>query len=100
MLCMVPLPASGEDLIPQKVQITSACFCACAGTAIGLAIRTARAAKTRIISLRQGPITDKENLWLLDLSTGGRVTIWLRPDVAPKMVERIKQPIRAHAADS
>lgn len=34
--------------------------------------------------------TDKENLWLLDLSTGGRVTIWLRPDVAPKMVERIK----------
>ncbi|HTG39531.1 peptidylprolyl isomerase [Sphingomonas sp.] len=36
------------------------------------------------------PTTDKENLWLLDLSTGGRVTIWLRPDVAPKMVERIK----------
>ena len=34
--------------------------------------------------------TDKDNLWLLDLSTGGRVTIWLRPDVAPKMVERIK----------
>lgn len=34
--------------------------------------------------------TDKENLWLLDLSNGGRVTIWLRPDVAPKMVERIK----------
>lgn len=34
--------------------------------------------------------TDKENLWLLDLSTGGRVTILLRPDVAPKMVERIK----------
>jgi len=34
--------------------------------------------------------TDKENLWLLDLSDGGRVTIWLRPDVAPNMVERIK----------
>ncbi|NYD91679.1 peptidylprolyl isomerase [Sphingomonas melonis] len=34
--------------------------------------------------------TDKENLWLLDLSNGGRVTIWLRPDVAPKMVERVK----------
>lgn len=34
--------------------------------------------------------TDKENLWLLDLSDGGRVTIWLRPDVAPKHVERIK----------
>ncbi|WP_066477678.1 MULTISPECIES: peptidylprolyl isomerase [unclassified Sphingomonas] len=34
--------------------------------------------------------TDTDNLWLLDLSTGGRVTIWLRPDVAPKHVERIK----------
>lgn len=38
--------------------------------------------------------TDKENLWLLDLSTGGRVTIWLRPDVAPKMVERVKDLTR------
>lgn len=34
--------------------------------------------------------TDTRNLWILDLSTGGRVTIWLRPDVAPKMVARIK----------
>ncbi|PAX08229.1 peptidylprolyl isomerase [Sphingomonas lenta] len=34
--------------------------------------------------------TDKTNIWLLDLSTGGRVTILLRPDVAPKMVERVK----------
>ena len=38
--------------------------------------------------------TDKENLWLLDLSDGGRVTIWLRPDVAPKMVERVKMLTR------
>lgn len=38
--------------------------------------------------------TDKANLWLLDLSTGGRVTIWLRPDVAPKAVERIKELTR------
>ncbi len=36
------------------------------------------------------PIDDKENLLYLDLSTGGRVTILLRPDVAPMMVERIK----------
>ncbi|NML06522.1 peptidylprolyl isomerase [Sphingomonas sp. G-3-2-10] len=33
---------------------------------------------------------DPENTWVLDLSSGGRVTIRLRPDVAPKMVERIK----------
>ena len=42
------------------------------------------------------PVTDKANLWLLDLSSGGRVTIWLRPDVAPLMVERIKILTRQH----
>ena len=33
---------------------------------------------------------DPENTWILDLSTGGRVTIRLRPDVAPKMVAQVK----------
>lgn len=36
------------------------------------------------------PAADPENIWVLDLSTGGRVTIQLRPDKAPKHVERIK----------
>ena len=45
------------------------------------------------------PVTDKSNLWLIDLSTGGRVTVWLRPDVAPKMVERIKTLTRQHFYD-
>jgi cyclophilin family peptidyl-prolyl cis-trans isomerase len=36
------------------------------------------------------PAADPENTLLLDLSSGGRVTIQLRPDVAPKHVERIK----------
>jgi len=45
------------------------------------------------------PITDKENLLLLDLSTGGRVTIWLRPDVAPKMVAQVKTLTRQHFYD-
>ncbi|MDB5696879.1 MAG: peptidylprolyl isomerase [Sphingomonas bacterium] len=36
------------------------------------------------------PFTDPQNVLVLDLSTGGRVTIWLRPDVAPKMVERVR----------
>ncbi len=31
-----------------------------------------------------------DNTWNLDLSTGGRVVIQLRPDVAPQTVERIK----------
>ena len=43
--------------------------------------------------------TDTQNLWLLDLSDGGRVTILLRPDVAPKMVERIKTLTRQHFYD-
>ncbi|QNA84996.1 peptidylprolyl isomerase [Sphingomonas sp. So64.6b] len=45
------------------------------------------------------PVTDKENLLYLDLSTGGRVTIWLRPDVAPKTVDRIKTLTRQHFYD-
>ena len=43
--------------------------------------------------------TDPENLLYLDLSTGGRVVIWLRPDVAPKTVERIKTLTREHFYD-
>jgi cyclophilin family peptidyl-prolyl cis-trans isomerase len=45
------------------------------------------------------PVTDKANLWVLDLSTGGRVTIALRPDVAPIMVERVKTLTRRHFYD-
>jgi peptidylprolyl isomerase len=36
------------------------------------------------------PASDPENTLLLDLSTGGRVAIQLRPDLAPRHVERIK----------
>src|SRR3954462_12367696 len=35
------------------------------------------------------PLTP-ENTWNLDLSTGGRVVIQLRPDAAPQTVERIR----------
>ncbi len=45
------------------------------------------------------PLSDKTNIWLLDLSTGGRVEIALRPDVAPKMVERIKTLTRQRFYD-
>ena len=44
------------------------------------------------------PLTP-ENTLLLDLSTGGRVTIAMRPDVAPKHVERIKTLVRQHFYD-
>ena len=36
------------------------------------------------------PTADPENILYLDLSTGGRVAIQLRPDKAPNSVERIK----------
>jgi peptidylprolyl isomerase len=36
------------------------------------------------------PTLDPENILNLDLSTGGRVVIQLRPDIAPNHVERIK----------
>ncbi|ANI77072.1 MULTISPECIES: peptidylprolyl isomerase [Sphingobium] len=37
---------------------------------------------------------DPQNVWDLDLSSGGRVRIQLRPDIAPNHVERIKQLTR------
>ena len=40
------------------------------------------------------PVTP-ENTWVLELSTGGRVLIQLRPDKAPNTVERIKTLTRA-----
>ena len=45
------------------------------------------------------PTTDLQNVWLLDLDDGGRVAILLRPDVAPKMVERVKTLTRQHFYD-
>lgn len=58
-------------------------------------------AQTATVAGRAAPasVTDPENLLYLDLSTGGRVTIWLRPDVAPKMVERIKTLARRRFYD-
>ncbi len=45
------------------------------------------------------PPAEPQNIWYLDLSTGGRVAIQLRPDKAPKSVERIKALTRQHFYD-
>lgn len=60
------------------------------------------AAAQVVPSVRPTPAsqTDPENLWILDLSSGGRVTVWLRPDVAPKMVERVRTLTRQHFYDN
>jgi peptidylprolyl isomerase len=43
-----------------------------------------------VVATSNSPLLDPENLLHLDLSTGGRVTILLRPQVAPRHVERVK----------
>ena len=45
------------------------------------------------------PAPEPENVLMLDLSTGGRVAIQLRPDIAPRHVERIKTLVREHFYD-
>jgi cyclophilin family peptidyl-prolyl cis-trans isomerase len=45
------------------------------------------------------PPPDPQNILNLDLSTGGRVKIQLRPDKAPNSVERIKTLVRRHFYD-
>ena len=44
------------------------------------------------------PLTD-ENTLVLDLSTGGRVTVAMRPDIAPKHIAQIKTLVRQHFYD-
>jgi cyclophilin family peptidyl-prolyl cis-trans isomerase len=51
-------------------------------------------AQTQVITSPTLPAVVQENLLHLDLSTGGRVSIILRPDVAPNHVERVKLLVR------
>ena len=55
----------------------------------GLLFAAAAAAQTPALPTAPPPL-QPDNAWHLDLSTGGRVTIQLRPDVAPGHVERIR----------
>lgn len=45
------------------------------------------------------PPADPQNILNLDLSSGGRVKVQLRPDKAPNAVERIKTLVRRHFYD-
>jgi cyclophilin family peptidyl-prolyl cis-trans isomerase len=45
------------------------------------------------------PAPDAQNILNLDLSTGGRVKVQLRPDKAPYSVDRIKTLVRRHFYD-
>lgn len=59
----------------------------------GMLIAAAAAAQAPAPAAQPGaapPPLESENSWHLDLTTGGRVTIQLRPDIAPAHVERIR----------
>ncbi len=56
----------------------------------GLAAQQAPAPAPAFAAPAPTPPLEAENTWHLDLSTGGRVTIQLRPDAAPNHVDRIK----------
>jgi cyclophilin family peptidyl-prolyl cis-trans isomerase len=60
---------------------------------VGLFVASAAAAQYMATPPPPPPL-DPENTLVLDLSTGGRVTIQLRPDVAPNHVARIKELAR------
>ena len=60
---------------------------------LGLSIATGVAAQD-IPEPPPPPPLDPQNELALDLTTGGRVVIQLRPDVAPRHVERIKELAR------
>ena len=48
-----------------------------------------------VVTTTVEPVATPDNLWHLQLSTGGEVVIQLRPDKAPNHVERIKTLTRA-----
>ncbi|MGI4878079.1 MAG: peptidylprolyl isomerase [Janthinobacterium lividum] len=64
---------------------------------VALAIGSLASAQTAAPPV--APPLTPENTLVLDLSTGGRVTIAMRPDIAPKHVERIRTLVREHFYD-
>lgn len=106
LLCLTATPALAQTApapapAPAPAEAPAAQSAPAAAPAEAAAPAQAAPAAASDPAVRATPplTTDKENLWLLDLSDGGRVTIWLRPDVAPKMVERIKTLTRQHFYD-
>ncbi len=77
-----------------------------AGPTFGQARKQPEVATTPKFTPKPDPIPAKpappltpDNTLLLDLSTGGRVTIAMRPDIAPNHVDRIKTLAREHFYD-
>jgi len=62
-------------------------------------IAVGNAATAQTAAPPPAPPLTAENTLVLDLSTGGRVTIAMRPDVAPRHIERIRTLVREHFYD-
>jgi peptidylprolyl isomerase len=58
--------------------------------AAAAALLFAGGAAAQMVPAFTAPVVQPDYVWNLDLSTGGRVSIQLRPDVAPNHVERIR----------
>jgi cyclophilin family peptidyl-prolyl cis-trans isomerase len=65
----------------------------------GLFLTSVAPAQTAVDPAAPPPAMDPRNVLDLDLSTGGRVKILLRPDKAPHSVERIKTLVARHFYD-
>jgi cyclophilin family peptidyl-prolyl cis-trans isomerase len=65
----------------------------------GLFLTSVAPAQTAVDPVAPAPALDARNVLDLDLSTGGRVKILLRPDKAPHSVERIKTLVARHFYD-
>ena len=62
-------------------------------------IAVGNAATAQTAAPPPAPPLTAQNTLVLDLSTGGRVTIAMRPDVAPRHIERIRTLVREHFYD-
>ncbi len=66
--------------------------------ALALGLGAATAARAQDVPPAPPPVLDPQNTVYLDIPYG-RVVIRLRPDIAPKFVERVKQLCRDHFYD-
>ncbi len=91
-LSAAPLAAQTDAAQAQPAQPPAEQPAPAATPAPSVATATPGAPTTPIAraQLNATPALTPENTWYLDLSTGGRVTIQLRPDAAPNHVERIR----------
>lgn len=83
----IAAPAPNQPAIPAEAHTPAPTPEQAAATVA--AAQAEAVARTRRAAL-VAPAPEPENIWYLDLSTGGRVAIQLRPDAAPAHVERIK----------